>query len=509
MFKFIDNFLNKTTMYRLVFYCLVILWAVALVFSAFGVLPYTPQAILLSTLLILFVCWLVNLVFAKVFEVPANVESVYITAFILALIIAPVKFPTSSEYLIFLGWASVWAIASKFIFAIKRKHVFNPAAFAVALTALTINQSANWWIGTLPMMPFVLILGLLIVKKTLRFDLVWGFFIAAFVSIAAFSVLKGADPVIAIWKSLVDSPILFFAFIMLTEPLTTPPTKTLRIFYGVLVGLLFAPAVHVGSIYSTPELVLLVGNLFSYFVSPKIKLMLTLKEKIQMGPDIYDFVFSPDCKLNYKPGQYMEWTLGHKKPDSRGNRRYFTLASSPTENEIRMGVKFYPEPSSFKTSLMELNSGDKIIASHLAGDFVMPKDKNKKLVLIAGGIGITPFRSMLKYLTDKNEKRDIVLFYSNREAHEIVYQEVFQEAWQKLGIKTLYTLTEMNSIPADWRGHRGRIDANMIEREVPDYKERIFYLSGPRTMVVAFEKTLTEMGVKDKQIKTDFFPGFA
>jgi ferredoxin-NADP reductase/Na+-translocating ferredoxin:NAD+ oxidoreductase RnfD subunit len=509
MFKFVDNFLNKTTMYRLVLYCLMFLWAVALVFSFLNILPYDPLAIMISAILILFVCWLVNIIFAKVFEAPVNVESVYITALILMLIVAPLKFPASTDYLVFLGWAALWAIASKFIFAIKRKHVFNPAAFAVVLMAFALGQSANWWIGTLPMMPFVLVTGLLIVKKLIRFDLVWSFFIAAFVAIVGFSILKGGDPVMSVWKSLVDSPLLFFAFIMLTEPLTTPPTKTKRILYGALVGLLFAPAVHIGSVYSTPELALLVGNIFSYIISPKQKLILVLKDKKQIAPDIDDFIFSTNEKFNFKPGQYLEWTLGHKQSDNRGNRRYFTLASSPTEEDIRIGIKFYEPASSFKIALGEMKPGDKIIASQLAGDFTLPKDKNKKLVFIAGGIGITPFRSMIKYLIDKNEQREITLLYSNRHAHEIVYQDVFNEAWQRLGIRTLYTLTDMTAIPADWQGAKGKIDAQMIMREIPDYKERFFYLSGPRSMVTAFEQTLVNLGVNKKQIKTDFFPGFA
>jgi ferredoxin-NADP reductase len=291
---------------------------------------------------------------------------------------------------------------------------------------------------------------------------------------------------------------------MLTEPLTTPPTSLLRIPYGILTGILFAPAIHFGAIYSTPELSLVIGNVFSYFVSPKKKLTLILKDIEKISPDSYDFVFIPDERMSYRPGQYMEWTLGHPYPDNRGIRRYFTLASSPTERELRLGVKFYPSPSSFKRQLLEMKNGDKIIASQLAGDFDLPKNKKKKLVFIAGGIGITPFRSIIKYLVDTEEKRDIVLFYSNRNSTDIVYEEIFSEARGKSGIKTIYAITDPKS-----SGYSGPINIQMIASEAPDYKERYFYISGPRAMIVGFQETLENLGVKESHIKTDFFPGFA
>ena len=384
-------------MYRLVLYYVLSLWVAAFILSFFGLLPYTPTALVVSVVFITVVCWAINFIFARVFDVPSNIESVYATALILALIIAPTQ---SVGGLYFLGIAAGLAMASKYIIAIYKKHIFNPAALAVALTAVILGQSANWWVGNLYMFPLVLIGGFLIVKKIIRFDLVLSFLITATVTTLGFFFLKGSNPLFILKGIIFDSPILFLACVMLTEPTTTPPTRNLRILYGAFVGVLFNPLVHIGSVYSTPELALLVGNIFSYAVSPKNKFILELKEKIPIVADVYDFIFKSDKKFKFKPGQYMEWTLGHGHQDARGMRRYFTIASSPTEDNVRMGVKFYPNSSSFKKSLLFLNPGDKIVASQLAGDFVLPKDKNKKLVFIAGGIGITPFRSMIKYLLD-------------------------------------------------------------------------------------------------------------
>jgi ferredoxin-NADP reductase len=139
---------------------------------------------------------------------------------------------------------------------------------------------------------------------------------------------------------------------------------------------------------------------------------------------------------------------------------------------------------------------------------VLPKEPNKKTVFIAGGIGVTPFRSMVKYLTDKNEARDVVLMYFNKKEGEIAYRNILDAA-KPLGVKTNYVLTDVSSIRADWPGERGQIDEKMVREKVPDFAERTFYLSGPRGMVVACENMLKKMGVKRSKIVTDYFPGFA
>src|SRR5579859_258793 len=133
--------------------------------------------------------------------------------------------------------------------------------------------------------------------------------------------------------------------------------------------------------------------------------------------------------------------------------------------------------------------------------------KREKLVFIAGGIGITPFRSMLKYLLDTQQRRDIVLIYANKTAEEIVYRDILDAAHARLGVKTLYTLTDQAAVSGNWTGLRGRINEQMILRAIPDYDERTYYLSGPPEMVRASEQVLKNMRISGYQIKKDFFPG--
>lgn len=502
--KFIDSFLDKITMYRLVLYYLLFLIGVAIIFGSLGILPYSPIAIIFSTVFLLAICWVFNKIFSWAFNAPANVESFFISALILALLLTP---PKSFTDIVFLFWAAVLTIASKYILAINKIHVFNPVAIAVVLTSFGFNGSASWWIGTASMLPFSL-LGFLIVRKIRRSDLVFYFFLAALATIFGFSLLQWGNIVTTFKQVVTASPIFFFAFVMLTEPLTTPPTRPLQSIYGALVGVLFAPQFHIGSFYTTPEQALVIGNIFSYIVSPKYKLLLTLKNKISIGTDTIDFIFNQKQKFAFSPGQYMEWTLPHKKADSRGNRRYFTIASSPTEDDLRLGIKFYANGSSYKKAMIAMTNRTPIIGAQVRGDFILPKDPNQKLAFLAGGIGITPFRSMIKYLIDTNQKRPIILLYANKTVDEIVYYDVFNQAQQQLGIHTIYTLTDKTKLPANWQGYVGRIDESLIHSIVPDFMERIFYLSGPRAMIIAYEHSLKSIGVPKHHIKTDFFPGF-
>lgn len=509
---FIDNVLNKITMYRLVLYTLIFLVLAAFPLSLFKMLPFTPTELLYSIITILGVSFITNRLFAWAYKAPTNIESVYITALILVLIVTPKTALDPMLYLVNIAWVAAIAMASKYLLAVNKKHIFNPAAIAVVITTYTIGMSPSWWVGTTAMTPFVLFVGFLIVRKIRRTDLVLSFIFTTFAVALVMSLIKGIPfTALGVYKTLFNTTnqIIFLAVFMLTEPLTTPPVRILRIAYGCIVGLLFIPTLHLFSIYITPELALVLGNIFSYLVSPKDKLILSLGEKIKVATDTYEFSFPKNNYFSYKPGQYMEWTLPHRDTDSRGNRRYFTLASSPTEDTVKLGIKFYPEPSSFKNKLLALKSGEIVTASQCAGDFILPKDTKKKLVFIAGGIGVTPFRSMIKYCLDSNERRDIVLLYSNKSVLDIAYKEIFDEAESKLGIKTLYALTDKDQIQNNANIRLGFIDGVFIEKEIPDFKERIFYVSGPHMMVDIFEKTLKNMGISGGAIKTDFFPGFA
>jgi glycine betaine catabolism B len=226
-----------------------------------------------------------------------------------------------------------------------------------------------------------------------------------------------------------------------------------------------------------------------------------------MASGCYDFVFKPDRKLVFQPGQYLDWTLDVRNPDDRGNRRPFTIASAPIDEEVRLGVKFNPNSSAFKRSLAQMQPGDSIFGSQLAGEFILPQNHDEKLAFIAGGIGVTPFRSMVRDLLSRDDKRSVVLLYGANRIDEIAYSSLFDMAERELGLRTVYAVAEGQTSGSNV--HTGFIDEALIQREIPDFKDRTFYISGPQAMVARFQRVLNELGVARSRIKVDFFPGFA
>ncbi len=503
LLKPVDWLLDRITMYRLVLYYLIALLAVAAGLGALGVIGYNPLAIVLSSLYLIVVCMVSNAVFAYAFETPANVESSIITALILALIITPLS---STHNVLFLTAAGGLAIASKYILAIHKKHIFNPAAVAVLLTSLGAGETASWWIGNVYLLPFVVVGGLLVARKIRRMQITLLFFAVATAVTVGLHLGGGTDALTAVRNLLIHSSLWFMGFVMLTEPLTTPPTTPGRRWYAALTGALFPPQMHLFGVYATPELALSIGNVFSYAISPKRKLLPRLLRREQLAPDIADIVTTREPAYAYQPGKYVELTFAHDHADSRGNRRYLTLASSPTEDTLRFGMKFPPGGSSFKRALLAADDRARLAVSAPAGEFVLPKDPGRKLAFIAGGIGITPYRSMVRYLLDTAQPRDITLLYAAATPESFVYTDVFAAAARRFGMHTVYAA---GRAPAGWQGHHGRITAELIAAVIPDYPERLFYLSGPLGMVTAVKQALRELGVPARHIKTDYFPGYA
>lgn len=502
----IDHLLNSFTMYRVVLYVLIALLGVSLIGSLAGIISFSAVSLTMSIVVLLAVCQGCNVLISKILRAPTNVESAYITAFILFFIMTP---PTQASEYLSLVLAGLIAMAAKYVLAISKKHIFNPAAVAAFTLGVIGNADVIWWVGTPILSITIGILGLLIVRKIRRFRM-WATFMAtALATMFLFNRGLYSSPIDFLYEALTSWPILFFASVMLTEPITMPTTDKLRSIFGAIVGVLFGVQFHVGPVFSTPEFALIVGNIFAYVTGAKYHLQLALKSVQKLSADTYEVVFAytGHHKPSFKPGQYLEWTVPHKKSDSRGNRRYFTIASSPTESDFKLGIKVPQKPSSFKNSLVALTKGTVLAAGQLAGDFTMPPEKDKKLLFIAGGIGITPFRSMIKYLTDKKEKRDIVLIYACADPSNFVYKDVLEKA-QSVGVKVLYIVTNKNIPTNKWSGLRGRITPEMLVEEVGDFKTRIAYLSGPNAMVDGYKDLLMLLGVNPLNIVTDYFPGF-
>lgn len=501
----IDALLNAYTMYRVVLYGLSFLAGVAVLFGFIGLLPFSGLQFLLLLGTVLLASYLAHELSRRIFKAIINTESYLITALILFFILAPI---TNLQDILVSIAACCIAMFSKYLLAVNKKHLFNPAAIAVVILGLLGFGNAIWWVGSANLLPFVLVVGILVVRKIRRFYLLWPFLLTALITVSLFNLIRFDLPITqTVWQVLLSWPLFFFGTIMLTEPLTAPPRRREGILYSALVGIFFGSQFELGPVFSSPELSLIIGNIFTFFVSPTGKLYLPLLAQRHLNSSIHEFSFAKPDTFSFLPGQYLEWTLPSQGADSRGNRRYFTIASSPTESDLILTIKIPEKPSTFKQHLLSLEPGEHIVAHQLSGDFVLPEDSSVPLVFIAGGIGVTPFRSMIQYLLDQNEKREIVLFYACSTAEELVYTELFSQAATN-GVTFVPLVTDADQAPRNWRGETGYLTAQLIQKHVESYSQRRYYISGPNVMVESYKKLLHELKIPTSQIVTDYFPGF-
>lgn len=500
--KKIDQILNSMTMYRLVVYGLGIVVCAGLVFALLGHFSFTATDMLVSLLFVIVPAYTANRGFGRLFNTPTNSESWLITSLILFLILPPAG---NTAEAITLALAGALSSASKFIVAYKGKHIFNPAAFAAAFASLTGLQATTWWVGSTALWPFTLVVGLAVVRKIRRFPLFITFVVVSVVLQVVLFSLDQRPLASSMQDALVASPFIFLSTIMLTEPATMPPRRNQQIIFATGVAVLYVTAWKLGPIYIYPEVALLLGNIYAYAVSPRFRARLQLKEVQQISDKVYNYIFQPETRFNFLPGQYMEWTLDGVPYDSRGNRRTFTIASSPSELDVSIGLKYYDPSSAYKAAFYQLQPGDSIYASQLAGNFTLNGNENKKLAFIAGGIGITPFRSIIKDLILNKTTGDILVIYVVPELQELAYLDVFKEAKQ-YGVKLIPVVTKQ---PATVQGViYGRLSMDVLVSAVPDYAERIFYISGPNSMVDATKGYLRSLKVSRTKIKTDHFSGY-
>jgi ferredoxin-NADP reductase len=369
----------------------------------------------------------------------------------------------------------------------------------------------GWWVANPVLFWPTLIFGLLVVSKIRRWALVGSFIITGLLMFLFEEFRFGVASPDSVVRYFVSYPTLFLAFFMLTEPFTMPPRTYQQVMYGALVGALSSTALFAPVIAMTPELALVLGNGFAYLFRVKRKLFPTLQEKREIAPHTWEFIFTKPTGFAFEAGQYAEWMLPHKNVDSRGPRRYFTIAASPTEPVVRLACKIIsPESgvrgSTYKQALRELDQGAEIIVSQIAGDFVLPRDTNTKLGFIAGGIGITPFVSHLLWMKDSGQHFNTHLYYCCNTLSELAYRDELKKMQQILPLVLIPVIGQESVTPPN---EQGFVTAEMLARRTPDFKQRMWYISGPPGMVNAYTKLLYNAGVPKKNIHTDFFPGLA
>lgn len=215
-----------------------------------------------------------------------------------------------------------------------------------------------------------------------------------------------------------------------------------------------------------------------------------------MASDVNSYIFENSENIHWKPGQYLIYSLSHKPQDLRGKMRFFTISSSPFENKIQITTRINKQKrSSFKNALDGLKIGETIEAKGPDGDFVLA-NLGKNYVFIAGGIGITPFRSIIAELDNKQKTVDITLIYANKNADIPFKSELDEIAAKRNEFKILYVISPK------------RINTSYLKKNIIDFKSPIFYISGPDPMVEEMADTLKNLKVPKEHIREDYFSGY-
>lgn len=224
-----------------------------------------------------------------------------------------------------------------------------------------------------------------------------------------------------------------------------------------------------------------------------------VRKIIPRSADVKSFRFDRPEGFEFKAGQWMYVNI---RIEGTSKLHHFTISASPTEDYLEFTKKITDHP--YSQALDKMKGGEWAKINGPYGDFTYTGE-NLKLGFLTGGIGITPMRSMLKFIADRNLKTDVRMLYSNKTVADIVFKDELDAiAREHSNIKVDHVLTR----EPEWKGLKGHVDASMIREQIPDYAERTFYICGPPAMNEALKKALQDLKVPEAQIRLEDFTGY-
>ncbi len=506
--------LGRISMYRVVYLALAALAVISLFLSFFDLVAPDPLELVVTLAVLAVVCVGVDAAAQRLLNLPWRIESSLITAHILLFVLRP------SLGLAALGGIAIAAAAaslSKYVLAWRGRHVFNPAAVgATVLTLLAIAWpelgSSAWWVGTPALAAPVVVLGLAVLWRTEKIRVISVFLVVAVAVwvLRTSALLSAQGAAVDLWpllaQALFSSPFLFLGAFMLSEPLTLPPRRWQQFLVAGIVGFLAGWPIPVGDITLGQERALLIGNLVAFAFAVRTAVRLTLSARTTRTPTVQELTFRVQDRLSFVPGQYLELEVPHPHPDARGTRREFSIASAPEDLPLlrvafKEGAGSKPQ-SSYKKALAQVGEGERLAITGVWGDFVLPKRDAAPILMVAAGIGVTPFVSQLRHLRAAGEDRDIVLVYVASDASELAYRADLEASGVPV---VVFTRDEPAGLPANWMWARGvRLDADGLVRIVPDIAARHAYISGPAGLIADLAPALE----RARSITTDAFSGY-
>lgn len=238
--------------------------------------------------------------------------------------------------------------------------------------------------------------------------------------------------------------------------------------------------------------------------------MLPLIDRRVVAERTLEFRFVKPAGMTFKAGQFMDVTLIEPpETDTEGNTRGFSINSAPQEPNLIFTTRL--RDTAFKRVLQSMPLGTRVKVDGPFGNFTLHNNHDRPAVLLAGGIGITPFRSMVRDAARRKLRHRIVLFYANRRLDDAPFlDELFQCERENSNFTFVPTMTRLTT-DAAWTGETGRLDGGMILRYMRRHDPvaaAIYYIAGPPAMVAGLHKVLNAIGINDDDIRMEDFAGY-
>ncbi len=499
----LDRLLGRITMYRLTLGLLLVLTVEALVLSLAGLLAFTPGEIAGTLAAAVGGTFIGTRLMALILRLRPHADSSLITGLIVFLIMFPSDTPEGLGGILVAGLA---AGASKFLLAVRGRHMVNPAAAGAVVATLLGVGVAGWWVANAYLLPVVLIGTALILHRTRKFSMA-AVFLAVSIGILLYGLVQNGMQVGDGLRLILTSyPVLFLLGFMLTEPLTLPPLRRQQWLVAAIVATVLALQLSVGPVFLGPEFALVIGNLAAFLLGQRRGVRLSFAGSRPLTPTSTELVFEPDHPVRFRAGQYMELSMPHAEADGRGSRRVFSITSAPQDAGILcFGLRTAESGSSFKRTLLGLPRDARITGTVVGGDFTLPRNPSVPLLLAAGGIGVTPFISQLRDLAARGEERDVVLVYVVRDEQDIAYRDELEQ----LGVRVVLFLTaggEPPALPARWVPGGTEPTAARFLETVPDLPARRVLVSGSPSFIGRIRAEIRAAG--GARVRTDAFIGY-
>src|SRR5215470_19623875 len=233
-----------------------------------------------------------------------------------------------------------------------------------------------------------------------------------------------------------------------------------------------------------------------------------LLSRVEVAEGTMAFQFERPPGFEFRPGQSADLTLlNPPETDSEGNTRTFSIASAPFEDQLMFATRM--RDTAFKRSLKKMPLGTVVKMDSAMGSFTLHKNSAKPAVFLAGGIGVTPFSSIVRQADHDRVPHKLYLFYSNRRPEDAPFVEVLQNL-EKTNpqFRFIATMTEMRRSKKTWNGETGRIDQEMLSKYLNELRGPIYYVAGPPALVSGMRKMLVASGVDEDEIRSDEFSGY-